>query len=355
MKTPANRPPSKAPVKIAVMGAGSIGRRHVEHALTVPDCQLAAIVDPSDAGRDLAGRHGINWYADFKAMQAATPVDGVIIATPTQLHVANGLEVIRAGVAALVEKPVADAVKSATKLVEAAEAAGVPLLVGHHRRHNPMIQAAKALIAGGRLGKIVSVHGFFWLMKPDNYFDVAWRREPGAGPVLTNLIHDIDLLRYLISEVETVQALVSNAVRGNAIEETAVVLLRFANGALGTLNVSDSIVAPWSWEHTTGENPVYPRTDQACYAIGGTLGSLTIPKLEVWHDGQARDWWQPLHADRVYAPDQDPLPLQIAQFCRVIRGLEPPLVSGREGLQTLRVIEAVKQAAKSGRLVTVNP
>jgi predicted dehydrogenase len=301
----------------------------------------------------LVEQHGVAWYPDFKSMHAATPVEGVIIATPNQLHVANGLEVIRAGVAALVEKPIADTVKSAAKLVEAAEAAGVPLLVGHHRRHNPMIQAAKATVASGRLGKLVSVHGFFWLMKPDNYFDTAWRRELGAGPVLMNLIHDIDLLRYLVGEVETVQALTSNAVRGHAIEETAVVILKFANGALGTVNVSDSIVAPWSWEHTTGENPVYPRTDQACYTIGGTHGSLTIPKLEVWHDGQQRDWWQPLHADRIYAPDSDPLPLQIAQFCRVIRGEEAPLVSGREGLQTLKVIEAVKQAAKTGKVVNL--
>ena len=157
----------------------------------------------------------------------------------------------------------------------------------------------------------------------------------------------------MCGEIDAVQAQTSNAVRGNAIEETAVVLLRFANGALGTVNVSDSIVAPWSWEHTTGENPVYPRTDQSCYALGGTHGSLTIPKLEVWHDEAKRDWWQPLKSERVYAPDQDPLRLQIAHFCRVARGEEAPLVSGREGLATLKVIEAVKRAAKSGRLVEV--
>jgi predicted dehydrogenase len=197
------------------------------------------------------------------------------------------------------------------------------------------------------------VHGFFWLMKPDNYFDVAWRREAGAGPILTNLIHDVDLLRYLCGEVEAVQALTSNAVRGHAIEETAVVLLRFANGALGTINVSDSIVAPWSWEHTTGENPVYPRTDQSCYMIGGTLGSLTIPKLEVWHDNGRRDWWQPIEASRIFAPDKDPLPLQIQQFCRVIRGEQAPLVSGREGLQSLKLIAAITAAAKTGKQVTV--
>jgi predicted dehydrogenase len=351
VKTPVNTAPAAAPVKLAVIGAGLIGRRHIEHILAVAEADLVGVVDPSPAAADWAAAKRLPYFPSFKAMQAATPADGVIIATPNQMHVENGLDVIRAGIPALVEKPIADTVTSATRLVEAAEAAGVALLVGHHRRHNPMIQAAKAVVASGRLGQLVSVHGFFWLMKPDSYFDVAWRREAGAGPILTNLIHDIDLLRYLCGEVATVQALVANAVRGHGVEETAVVLLRFANGALGTVNVSDAIVAPWSWEHTTGENPVYPRTDQACYTLGGTLGSLTIPRLEVWHDQSKRDWWQPLHADRVYAPDQDPLPLQIKQFCRVIRGVEQPLVSGREGLKTLKVIEAVKAAARSGKLV----
>jgi predicted dehydrogenase len=353
MKKPTKKTAAQAPVKLAVMGTGLIGRRHVEHILAVPEAELAAVIDPSLAGAEWAAARKLPWYPTFKAMLADLTVDGVIIATPNQLHVENGLEAIRAGIPALVEKPISDEVKSATKLVEAAEAAGVALLVGHHRRHNPMIQAAKATVESGKLGKLVSVHGFFWLMKPDNYFDVAWRREAGAGPILTNLIHDIDLLRYLCGEVEAVQALTSNAVRGHAIEETAVVLLRFANGALGTVNVSDSIVAPWSWEHTTGENPVYPRTDQSCYTIGGTLGSLTIPKLEFWHDNQTRDWWQPLEASRVYAAEKDPLPLQIQQFCRVIRGEEAPLVSGREGLQSLKVIEAIKLAAKTGKQVKV--
>jgi predicted dehydrogenase len=352
-KKPSTKAPEKARLKLAVMGAGQIGRRHIAHLSSLLEAECAAVIDPSPSGADWAAQHQWRWFPTLKAMCAELTVDGVIIATPNQLHVENGLEVVRAGLPALVEKPIADDVTSAITLVEAAEAAGVPLLVGHHRRHNPMIQAAKAVVESGRLGKIASVHGFFWLMKPDSYFDIAWRREAGAGPVLTNLIHDIDLLRYLCGEVEMVQALTSNAMRGHAIEETAVVLLRFANGALGTINVSDSIVAPWSWEHTTGENIAYPRTDQSCYMIGGTLGSLTVPKLEVWHDNGRRDWWQPLESSRVFAPDQDPLPLQIQQFCRVIRGEEAPLVSGREGLQTLKVIAAIQMAAKTGRQVTI--
>ena len=229
----------------------------------------------------------------------------------------------------------------------------VPLLVGHHRRYNPMIRKAREIINSGRLGRVLTLHGQFWLMKPDDYFDIGWHREKGAGPVFINLIHDVDLFRYLCGEVVEVQAQESNIVRGNEVEETAVVILRFASGVLATVNVSDSVVAPWSWELTSGENPAYPQQDQSCYQIGGTHGSLSIPQLELWSNPGRRSWWEPLVRERVPYTPADPLSVQISHFCDVIRGEAHPVVSGREGLNTLRVIEAVKTAAKTGSIVGI--
>jgi predicted dehydrogenase len=229
----------------------------------------------------------------------------------------------------------------------------LPLLVGHHRRHNPLIQAAKKAIDAGRLGQVVAVHGTCWFHKPDDYFDVVWRRQKGAGPVFLNLIHDVDLLRYLCGDVVSVQALESNALRGHAVEETAVILLRFRNGVLGTVTVSDTIVAPWSWELTTGENPAYPHTPETCYSIGGTLGSLTIPYLDLWHNTGAPSWMEPIERKRLAVEPANPLARQVRNLCDVIRGVAPPVVSGREGLETLKVIAAVKQAAATGGTVDV--
>ena len=269
------------------------------------------------------------------------------------MHVANGMASVAARVPCLIEKPIADDVAEATKLVEAAQAAGVALLVGHHRRHNPLIQAAKLAMNSRRLGQIVAVHATCWVHKPDDYFAAAWRREKGAGPVFLNLIHDVDLLRYLCGDVASVQALESNALRRHAVEETAVILLRFRNGVLGTVTVSDVIVAPWSWELTTGENPAYPHTSETCYLIGGTRGSLTNPYLDLWHN---KEFFGLDGADRATAPGggaEDPLALQVRNFCDVIRGVAQPIVSGQEGLATLKVIAAVKQAAATGGTVDV--
>ncbi|WP_342360916.1 Gfo/Idh/MocA family oxidoreductase [Terrarubrum flagellatum] len=342
------------PVKLAVIGAGLIGKRHAEHAAADPAADLVAIVDPTPAGRELAAVLSAKWFASFAEMIAVDRPEGVIIATPNQIHVKNGLEAVAAGIPAIVEKPIADDVADGAGLVEAAEKAGAPLLVGHHRRYNPMIQKAKEIIDSGRLGRVLTLHGQFWLMKPDDYFDVGWRREKGAGPILLNLIHDVDLFRYLCGDVISVQAHESNAVRGNAVEETAVILLRFANGVLGTVNVSDSVVAPWSWEMTTGENPAYPQQDQSCYMIGGTHGSLTIPQLEVWSNAGKRSWWEPLQRERVPFTPEDPLRAQIRHFCDVIRNGAEPVVSGREGLNTLKVIEAVKESARTGKMIEIN-
>ncbi|MGO7845191.1 Gfo/Idh/MocA family protein, partial [Rhizobium johnstonii] len=92
---------------------------------------------------------------------------GVATMTPNQLHVENGMEIVAAGIPALIEKQIADDVDAATALVAASEKARIPLLVGHHRSHNPMIQAVKQIVDGGRLGRIITVNGTFWVAKPD--------------------------------------------------------------------------------------------------------------------------------------------------------------------------------------------
>ena len=254
--------------RLAVMGAGLIGRRHIEHVTR--EASLAAVIDPVPAAKAIAEEHGVAWYPDLASMLMCDRPDGVIVATPNQLHVEHGLQCVAADLPALIEKPIASDAAEASRLVEAAETAGVPLLVGHHRRHNPLIQQAKAQISAGLLGRIVAVHVQCWFYKPDYYFDTAWRREPGGGPVLINMIHDIDLLRYLCGEIVSVQATESRSVRGFEVEDTAAAIITFANGALGTLTISDTVVSPWSWELTLGENPAYPKTGEFCCLIGGT-------------------------------------------------------------------------------------
>ncbi|SLN16459.1 1,5-anhydro-D-fructose reductase [Pseudoruegeria aquimaris] len=338
--------------RILVVGAGLIGQRHI--AMLQARGWLAAIADPAPAARGVAEAAAVPLFDDLEAALDGVKPDGVLLASPNQLHVAQALACVARGIPVLVEKPIADRVEDARRLVDAARTAQVPILVGHHRRHNPLIAAAKAAIEAGRLGRIVAVNALFWLYKPDAYFAPDWRRQEGAGPVFINLIHDLDLLRHLCGEVAAVQAVESSAVRGFAVEDTAAMLLEFESGALGTVSISDCAVSPWSWEFAAGENPAYPKTDVPAYTIAGTHGALSVPDLGLWHHPEERSWWAPIRREALPSAQRDPLEAQLDHFAAVIAGRAEPLVSGEEGLRTLQVLEAVKRAAREGRRVVLS-
>jgi len=246
--------------------------------------------------------------------------------------------------------------------VDAAEAAGVPLLVGHMRRHSPIMDEAIRVIRSGKLGRLVGVIGSTVYCKPavDGYFDPPndWRRRPGGGPILINMIHEVDALRSMLGEIVAVQAMASNAIRGFEVEDTVAMALSFAGGALGTFMLSDTAASPRSWEQTSQENKAYATYgDEDAYVVMGTHGSLSIPtmRLRTYASDADRSWYKPFESSVVPVQRADPLALQIAHFADVIRGRAQPLVSGRDGLRNLLVVEAIAKAARTGTRVEIQP
>ena len=343
------------PLRIAVAGAGVIGRRHIELIAADPACTLAAIADPTPAAKALADSAGVPLHASLPALLAGTRPDAVIIATPNHLHVDNALACLAAGVPALIEKPVAHTMEAGLRLAQAAARSSVPLLVGHHRTHSPLLHRARAIVQSGVLGPLVAVMGSALFYKPDSYFDDApWRREPGGGPVLINMIHEIGNLRSLCGEIVAVQAAASSATRHHAVEDTMAILLRFAGGALGTFIVSDVAASARSWEQTSQENKAYATyPDEDCYVLAGTHGSLSFPTMRIkrYEHDEDRSWWKPMLAETAAVTRDDPLVAQLAHFCAIVRGEVAPLVTVQDGLQNLRVIEAIVAAARYGRVI----
>ena len=345
-------------LQIAVAGAGLIGRIHTALIQASGECALSAIIDPAPAAVGIARDAGVPLYSALAQLFASQRPDGVILATPNPLHVQQALDCIAAGVAVLVEKPVADSVDEGLRLCEAAERAGARILVGHHRLHSPLLATARTIVESGKLGRLVAVTGSAMFYKPDAYFDEApWRRQPGGGPILINLIHEIGSLRALCGEIVAVQALSSNAIRGFAVEDTVAINLRFASGALGTFMLSDSAASARSWEQTSQENPSYPTyPDEDCYLIAGTDGSLAVPtmRLKTYARKEDRSWWKPFDSSVAAVEREDPLARQLAHFCTVIRGEASPRVTARDGLANLRVTEAIAQAARSGTTIRLD-
>lgn len=341
-------------IPLVVIGAGLIGRTHIDRALKQPEFELVAVADPSDDGRRLAESVGVRWYADADAMLAATRPRGAIVATPNATHADLAVRCLEAGAAVFVEKPVADTVADARRICDVAAAARLPVMVGHQRRHNPIMRRAKDMIAAGKLGRPVCLTAMSTWLKPPGYFDTTWRREKGGGPILINLIHDVDQLRFLFGDIATVQAIASNAVRGFEVEDTVAVLLQFRNGAVGTVTLSDTAAAPWNWDLAAGEAERFPRQDVNSHFLSGTEGSLTLPRLEFWHYRGERGWHDEITQERTALHLGDPYAEQMRQFAAVIAGREEPLCSGVDGMRSLEATLAVRTSADTGRAVTLD-
>lgn len=341
----------KAPVRIAVIGAGGMGRNHIRFVQDEPEAELVAIADAFEGAKATADAAGVPFFTDSSVMMDQVKPDAVIIATPNGLHLPIAREAVRRHIPALVEKPISDDLADAERFAAEAEKAGVPVLVGQHRRHNPFVRKAKEIIDAGALGQLTVSSFHYMIYKNDEYFDVEWRRKKGAGPILVNLVHDVDLMRYLLGEPTAIQGMQSSAARHFETEDSAVVNVRFANGALASMTISDATAAPYNWEATSREDPQYRPYDTDAILIGGTKGSLSLPRLHLTTYDGASSWHKPLKTDVPAVDYAQPHRMQLKHFVRVVRGEEEPLVTPADNVKTLRVLGAVKQAAETGELV----
>src|SRR6266508_805420 len=168
-------------LRIAVAGAGLIGLRHIEETQRSRSAQLSAIVDPSPRAAEIAKKEGVPIYSSLDELIAKDRPDGIVLATPNQMHVAQGLQCIAVDIPVLVEKPIAHTLEEGKRLVETAERANAKLLVGHHRPHSPILHKAVEVIKSGILGPIVAVMGSAVFYKPDTYYGEAPGRSEAVG------------------------------------------------------------------------------------------------------------------------------------------------------------------------------
>lgn len=340
------------PVNLAVIGAGAIGARHARLCAQEPTCRLVGIADSSPAAAALAAELGVPSRLSAEALLDDIRPDGVIVAVPTPLHEPVGLAVAERGVHMLMEKPIASDSAGAQRLIEATRRAGVQLLV-----------AITAVITRSCRPRGVSCRAASsancWL---SIFCGRCSSRLPisisigGAGPVLTNLIHEIDLLRCVCGEIDAITAVAGRAGRGFAIEDSVGAIVQFANGAIGTITGCDAAPSPWSWDAISGENPEMFRSQENVYRLLGSEASLEFPYLKLWQyrvDGEP-GWTRPLTGEDRSVAQEDAYVLQLRHFCAVVRGDVEPLVSGGDGLCSLAATAAILQSAAIGSTITVS-
>jgi predicted dehydrogenase len=336
-------------LNIGIVGFGLVGKRHASALEKTNGLLLKDVIehDPTSLQSSEKELKFIT-HNDLDEYLNSNKPDGLIIATPTVLHIDQAIKCIEKKIPLLIEKPISVHAKDAITLIKRSKELDVPLLIGQHRRHNQIIKTTKKILDEGVLGEIRSIQATCWFYKPDHYFDAApWRKLKGAGPIYVNLIHDVDLLRYFCGEVKTVYANAIRSTRGYDNEDVASAVLTFKNDIIANVSVSDSISSPWSWETTSNEHPVYPNTNNSCYLIGGAEGSLSLPDLKLWKHEKKPDWWTPLITEKYDFQNIDPLITQLENFRDVILGKTEPLVSGLEGVRSLQVIEAIQSSIAS--------
>jgi predicted dehydrogenase len=336
---------------LCVIGGGSIGFRHVSVATASDHVELTAVVEPFEPRRKELLAMGLPAVATLEDVPKHTQC--TVIATPTPDHANSAHAALDQGWAAIVEKPVTDTIGAGRALCAAADRLDLPLFTGHHRRCHPFSVAAKDHLR--KIGDIVSLQGLWSLRKHDSYYDVEWRRKAGAGPILTNLSHEIDLLRFFAGEIESVSAMTSNATRGLEVEDTASLSFRFADDVLGSFLISDAGASPWSFEAATGENPDLAYSGQDSIRIIGTKGALSFPSLTRWHGdgGQTVDWRATLiQAAGPKFEKIDPLLAQIERFAHVVDGGQDNLLAtGRDGVKTLEITLATLLSAQQSKTI----
>jgi predicted dehydrogenase len=343
----------RSALRIGLVGAGFMGRQHVEFLKASADATLAAVADPAAE----PGAFECPVFPDAGSMLEAADLDAVIIANPNALHVGTATTCLDAGVAVLLEKPVAVDYRQARELVDAVARTGGRLLVGHHRRHHPAVARARRMLGEGLLGELVAVSGLWAARKEDAYFaDVPWHREPGAGVLLINAVHDLDLLRHLCGEATQVQAMASSQARGLVVDDTLSVNLRFESGVVGSFLATDAAASPWGWDQSTEDAPEFPYfPGGSAYQFAGTRGALSVPDLAFYgYDPSVpSNWHSPLSRTYVAVNPRNSFHGQLAHFLEVVRGDAEPLVTAEDASRTLALVEATAQSAATGTTIDV--
>ena len=223
------------PVSLAVVGAGLVGSKHARLVSSEPASSLVGICDVDSRRKSVAERFDVPFYQDLVALLAERKPEGVIIATPNGTHSAVAEVCTRNGMDMLIEKPIANTVAEARQIDQSAEDAGCHVLVGHHRRHNPLIQEARSIVQGDTLGRLIAVSMMWALLKPDDWYDVDWRLSPSerAGRSWsTSFTNWTSCASYAERSAKSTR----NRARwrgGLEVEDSLSITLSFASGALG--------------------------------------------------------------------------------------------------------------------------
>jgi len=329
---------TRAPLRVGLAGLGSMGRNHLRHLSSRPDCRLVAVADPEPAAlADAVVRTGAAGFADPLAMVADAALDALVVAAPTMTHAALAGAALARGLPVLVEKPLAATIDDGLALVVAARRQGVPLQVGHVERFNPAVLELGRRLADGWVGTLYSITSRRAGPFPARIRDV--------GVTIDLATHDADILSWIAAE-RPARVYAELAQRANTAHEDLLFgLLHFPSGATGMLDVNWLTPAKRRQLAVVGEAGMF-ELDYLTQRLAFTRADVSRPTLIAGYattfEGQVAE---------IEVASHEPLAAELDAFLAVARDGGRPVVDAEDGLWALAIASSLLESAAEVRPV----
>lgn len=338
-------------VRVGIVGAGYVSEAHIKGYINLRDkAEIVAIVDSNKhLAEEKAKKWGIKEYFNsYDKVLSKGYVDAVDICTPHYLHAEMAIKAMEKGKHVLLEKPIATNLKDADKVISKAKKSKVKLMIAENVRFLPCHKLVKKLIDSNEVGRVFLANSHLGGSEIDRLIDQKhWKgtfEKAGGGVLIDSGMHRIDLYRWLLGDIEGVYAWIAKQViktKGKC-EDTAMVMLRFKNGAIGQISLSWAIVSQWNetLELYGSEGTILVNLLKG-YPIA--LHSSKLEKYSGWIypfvEHTPTNWWE------------DSIMREISSFIDCIINDKEPEISGEEGRADLEVALAAYESAFTGKVI----
>lgn len=336
-------------IQYAIVGCGHIAEKHVQAIEAVEGAELTAVCDQDPRRLEPFAAKGIQSFTDMAEMLASASVDVVNICTPSGLHAALAIQAAHAGKHVVVEKPIALTLEDADVILQACERNGVQLAVVHPNRFRPAMRELRRRVDEGAFGAFSHANATVRWNRNQKYYEQApWRgtRAMDGGVLMNQAIHNLDLMLWLMGEVEEVSSYQATRFRDIEAEDVSVSVLRFASGALGVIEAAVTL---------------YPRNFEESLALFGETGTAVVSGttanwIKAWKfadktDGESEETIRRINDDPWGVSGHQAI---IRDMTTAVREGRKPVVSGKDGRKALELVIACQRAADLGRPVYIS-
>jgi predicted dehydrogenase len=325
-------------MKIGILSCDHMhAESYTESLKHIEKVEIAGIAEEDEKkGKDFAQRHGIRYFKDYGDMLSDKSVDAVLICSTNAKHAKMTIDAAKAKKHIIVEKPIATTIEDAQKMIDACKENKVKLMVSFPVRYAPPIRRMKEIVDNGKLGEIIGISATNHGTMPGGWF--IEKSLSGGGAIMDHTVHVVDILRWMLkSEVKEVYAKMGTLIHDIPVEDCGLISMKFENEIFATLDAS------WSRPKS------FPTWGDVTFEIAGTKGSMSIDTF-AQHGMLYSD--EIAYSKNLYWGD-DMDYLMLKDFVRCIHDDMPEPVTGKDGLEALRVALMAYESVKKDKVVKV--